>query len=106
MKKLKRCKNKHPISRGSLVLLGHVVGVCTCGHRYLHSEILGTYVGDKKNELGEHFHTYAFSSLQVCGGCNNFITSIDIVCVESKKHEESWKKELTDLTEETPNETI
>jgi hypothetical protein len=96
MNKKDVCKYGHPIKREQIVLLNHAVGVCDkCGHRYLHSEIPGTYIYDLHNDLNERFHVYAFSSLLFCGGCKSIMVSIKMACKDPVEYEVDWAKELT-----------
>lgn len=99
MDKEKRCKKGHPIGRGQLVLMQHVVGVCTCGHVYFHSEIPVVFAGDRRNKLKERFHHYDFMSPQFCPQCKKWLTGITISCQNHsiKEWVEALEKDLQEL---------
>lgn len=97
MKKSKKgfCKNGYPISKGQILLMGRVVGVCDeCGHRYLHSEMPVFYVGDKVSKSKERFHVYQFASPLICGGCKKWISSINVACRPLIEIKNDWSDEL------------
>ena len=51
-RKLRKCKNGHPLFKYRELLLTNAVVVCdNCGYKHMYSNIPGVYVGDEKNHL-------------------------------------------------------
>ena len=86
-----RCKNGHPIETDRIVLLNHVVGVCTCGYKYLVECMPATHIKDVRSKTKERFHLFAFLSPLICPSCYKWMTRISIACHSKEDLEVDWR---------------